>query len=172
MKLRNFIIAASVIGLSAVAQAEDIKVDTLRYAGPYAIRRPLMIDSTDVESNSFDSKKLLDSPIRLELVEEDGVLTDGVVSSENNEYALHLLGFSVTNKERVKVKLAVEGLKDKRIFVDGNLLQARDGKITLEPSTHKVVVKCLTMSDEADTLSVKVEYPDGYVVKIGDISGE
>ena len=94
MKLRNFIIAASVIGLSAVAQAEDIKVDTLRYAGPYAIRRPLMIDSTDVESNSFDSKKLLDSPIRLELVEEDGVLTDGVVSSENNEYALHLLGFS------------------------------------------------------------------------------
>ena len=172
MKLRNFIVAASVMGMSAVAQAEDVKVDTLRYAGPYTIRKPLMIDSTDVESNSFDSKKLLDSPLRLDLVEEDGVLTDGVISSENDEYALHLLGFSVTNKERTKVKLTVEGLKDKRIFVDGALLQAYDGKITLEPSTHKVVVKCLTMSDKADTLRIKVECADGQMVKVGDITGK
>lgn len=171
MKLRNVIMLASVIGLAAVAQAEDVKVlDSLRYAGPYTVRNPLMIDSIDVNSKSFDSKKLLDSPLRLALVEEEGVLNGGVISSENGECALHLLGFSVTNKERTKVKLTVEGLKDKRIFVDGTLLQAHDGNITLEPSTHKVVVKCLTMPDETDTLCVKLECTDGQLIKVGDIS--
>lgn len=158
----------AVAGVSSLAQAKDVSVDTLRHAGPYVVRQPLMIDSTDVKSNKFDVKKLLDTPLRLELAEQGDVTIGGVVPAGSEQSALHLLGFSVTNSERMSVKISVDGLKDKRIFVDGNLMSANE--VILEPSTHKVVVKYLTTVDGCDTVKVKVEGADGKVLKVGDIA--
>lgn len=158
----------AVAGVSSLAQAKDVSVDTLRHAGPYVVRQPLMIDSTDVKSNKFDVKKLLDTPLRLELAEQGDVAIGGVVPAGSEQSALHLLGFSVTNSERMSVKISVEGLKDKRIFVDGNLMSANE--VILEPSTHKVVVKYLTTADGIDTVKVKVEGADGKELKVGDIA--
>lgn len=158
----------AVAGVSSLAQAKDVSVDTLRHAGPYVVRQPLMIDSTDVKSNKFDVKKLLDTPLRLELAEQGDVAIGGVVPAGSEQSALHLLGFSVTNSERMSVKISVDGLKDKRIFVDGNQVSANE--VTLEPSTHKVVVKYLTTADGCDTVKVKVEGADGKVLKVGDIA--
>ena len=170
MKRGKLLMFASALSVSAMALAEGVNVDTLRYAGPYVLRQPLMIDSTDVKSNKFDAKKLLDAPLRLDLVEEGSVLTDGVVASDEKQSALHLLGFSISNNERAEVKISVDGLNDKRIYVDGNILSARDGKITLEPSSHKVVVKYLTMSEQIDTFKVKVDAKDGKILDISDIN--
>lgn len=158
----------AVAGVSSLAQAKDVSVDTLRHAGPYVVRQPLMIDSTDVKSNKFDVKKLLDTPLRLELAEQGDVTIGGVVPAGSEQSALHLLGFSVTNSERMSVKISVDGLKDKRIFVDGNQVSANE--VTLEPSTHKVVVKYLTTTDGIDTVKVKVEGTDGKELKVGDIA--
>lgn len=158
----------AVAGVSSLAQAKDVSVDTLRHAGPYVVRQPLMIDSTDVKSNKFDVKKLLDTPLRLELAEQGDVAIGGVVPAGSGHSALHLLGFSVTNAERMSVKISVEGLKDKRIFVDGNQVSANE--VTLEPSTHKVVVKYLTTADGSDTVKVKVTGADGKELKVGDIA--
>ena len=158
----------AVAGVSSLAQAKDVSVDTLRHAGPYVVRQPLMIDSTDVKSNKFDVKKLLDTPLRLELAEQGDVAIGGVVPAGSEQSALHLLGFSVTNSERMSVKISVEGLKDKRIFVDGNQVSANE--VTLEPSTHKVVVKYLTTADGIDTVKVKVTGADGKELKVGDIA--
>ena len=158
----------AVAGVSSLAQAKDVSVDTLRHAGPYVVRQPLMIDSTDVKSNKFDVKKLLDTPLRLELAEQGDVTIGGVVPAGSEQSALHLLGFSVTNSERMSVKISVDGLKDKRIFVDGNQVSANE--VTLEPSTHKVVVKYLTTDDGSDTVKVKVEGADGKELKVGDIA--
>jgi dipeptidyl aminopeptidase/acylaminoacyl peptidase len=170
MKRGKLLMFASALSVSAMALAEGVNVDTLRYAGPYVLRQPLMIDSTDVKSNKFDAKKLLDAPLRLDLVEEGSVLTNGVVASDEKQSALHLLGFSISNKERAEVKISVDGLNDKRIYVDGNILSARDGKITLEPSSHKVVVKYITMSEQVDSFKVKVEIEDGKILDISDIN--
>ena len=169
MNLRNLLIIASALGLSAIAQAESVKVDTLRYVGPYMVRQPLMIDSTDVKSNKFDAKKLPDAPLRLDLVEEGSVLADGIVASGGDQCALHLLGFSVSNKERAEVKISVMGLAEKRIYVDGSPLSNHDGKITLEPSAHKVVVKYLTMPEQIDTIKVEVKSEDDKALAISDI---
>jgi dipeptidyl aminopeptidase/acylaminoacyl peptidase len=168
MNLKNLLLMMAVAGVSSLAQAKDVSVDTLRHAGPYVVRQPLMIDSTDVKSNKFDVKKLLDTPLRLELAEQGDVAIGGVVPAGSEQSALHLLGFSVTNSERMSVKISVDGLKDKRIFVDGNQVSANE--VTLEPSTHKVVVKYLTTDDGCDTVKVKVEGADGKVLKVGDIA--
>ena len=168
MNLKNLLLIMAVAGVSSLAQAKDVSVDTLRHAGPYVVRQPLMIDSTDVKSNKFDVKKLLDTPLRLELAEQGDVAIGGVVPAGSEQSALHLLGFSVTNSERMSVKISVDGLKDKRIFVDGNQVSANE--VTLEPSTHKVVVKYLTTDDGCDTVKVKVEGADGKELKVGDIA--
>lgn len=168
MNLKNLLLMMAVAGVSSLAQAKDVSVDTLRHAGPYVVRQPLMIDSTDVKSNKFDVKKLLDTPLRLELAEQGDVAIGGVVPAGSEQSALHLLGFSVTNSERMSVKISVEGLKDKRIFVDGNQVSANE--VTLEPSTHKVVVKYLTTTDGIDTVKVKVTGADGKELKVGDIA--
>ena len=168
MNLKNLLLMMAVAGVSSLAQAKDVSVDTLRHAGPYVVRQPLMIDSTDVKSNKFDVKKLLDTPLRLELAEQGDVTIGGVVPAGSEQSALHLLGFSVTNSERMSVKISVDGLKDKRIFVDGNQVSANE--VTLEPSTHKVVVKYLTTTDGIDTVKVKVEGTDGKELKVGDIA--
>ena len=168
MNLKNLFLMMAVAGVSSLAQAKDVSVDTLRHAGPYVVRQPLMIDSTDVKSNKFDVKKLLDTPLRLELAEQGDVAIGGVVPAGSEQSTLHLLGFSVTNSERMSVKISVDGLKDKRIFVDGNQVSANE--VTLEPSTHKVVVKYLTTADGCDTVKVKVEGADGKVLKVGDIA--
>lgn len=168
MNLKNLFLMMAVAGVSSLAQAKDVSVDTLRHAGPYVVRQPLMIDSTDVKSNKFDVKKLLDTPFRLELAEQGDVAIGGVVPAGSGHSALHLLGFSVTNAERMSVKISVEGLKDKRIFVDGNQVSANE--VTLEPSTHKVVVKYLTTADGIDTVKVKVTGADGKELKVGDIA--
>lgn len=168
MNLKNLFLMMAVAGVSSLAQAKDVSVDTLRHAGPYVVRQPLMIDSTDVKSNKFDVKKLLDTPLRLELAEQGDVAIGGVVPAGSGHSALHLLGFSVTNAERMSVKISVEGLKDKRIFVDGNQVSANE--VTLEPSTHKVVVKYLTTTDGIDTVKVKVTGADGKELKVGDIA--
>lgn len=167
MNLKNLFLMMAVAGVSSLAQAKDVSVDTLRHAGPYVVRQPLMIDSTDVKSNKFDVKKLLDTPLRLELAEQGDVAIGGVVPAGSGHSALHLLGFSVTNVERMSVKISVDGLKDKRIFVDGNQVSANE--VTLEPSTHKVVVKYLTTTDGIDTVKVKVTGADGKELKVGDI---
>lgn len=168
MNLKNLLLMMAVAGVSSLAQAKDVSVDTLRHAGPYVVRQPLMIDSTDVKSNKFDVKKLLDTPLRLELAEQGDVAIGGVVPAGSEQSALHLLGFSVTNSERMSVKISVDGLKDKRIFVDGNQVSANE--VTLEPSTHKVVVKYLTTADGSDTVKVKVTGADGKELKVGDIA--
>ncbi|MBQ8805775.1 MAG: S9 family peptidase [Bacteroidaceae bacterium] len=168
MNLKNLFLMMAVAGVSSLAQAKDVSVDTLRHAGPYVVRQPLMIDSTDVKSNKFDVKKLLDTPLRLELAEQGDVTVGGVVPAGSGHSALHLLGFSVTNAERMSVKISVDGLKDKRIFVDGNQVSANE--VTLEPSTHKVVVKYLTTTDGIDTVKVKVTGADGKELKVGDIA--
>lgn len=168
MNLKNLFLMMAVAGVSSLAQAKDVSVDTLRHAGPYVVRQPLMIDSTDVKSNKFDVKKLLDTPLRLELAEQGDVAIGGVVPAGSGQSALHLLGFSVTNSERMSVKISVEGLKDKRIFVDGNQVSANE--VTLEPSTHKVVVKYLATADGIDTVKVKVTGADGKELKVGDIA--
>ena len=56
---------------SLLANAETMKINRFKYAGPYQIAAPHMVDKTDVNGKEFDPKSLLQSNLSFD------VLTDG-----------------------------------------------------------------------------------------------
>ncbi len=165
---RTTLMCALVLAFSSNVNAEEIKVDSLRHAGGFAVPRPVMIDSTDVNSKKFDDGRLLDTPLRLDLIDTGELFIDSILPKSDTD-ALHLLGFTVSNTERTAVRISVKGLKQTQVFVDGEKVDAAD--CILNPSCHKVVVKCATRAGETDTVKVAVESKDGRTLKVSDIAG-
>lgn len=143
------------LGVTALnVSAEKINIDSFKYAGPFAINTPAIIDSVDVNSKNFDPTSLLSTPISLSAA-DNGSIVDGniVLKSENN--ALHLLKFSIDNERYVTGTLNVDGAKHREIYLDGK--QLNDSKIILTPATHTIAIKCLTDKNSADTIKVSID---------------
>ncbi len=165
---RKTLMCALVVAFSPTLSAEEIKVDSLRHAGGFVVPQPVMIDSTDVNSKKYDNGKVLDTPLRLDLIDKGELMTDSVLPKSDTD-ALHLLGFTVSNTERTAVKINIKGLKRTQVYVDGNKVDATN--TILNPSSHKVVVKFATRAGETDTVKVTVESKDGKSLIVGDIAG-
>ena len=65
---------AGALCLSLGASAENIEVKSFRYAGPYAVQQPYMVDSVDVNSKAFSLKTMLDTPLSLEVLDGASLL--------------------------------------------------------------------------------------------------
>ena len=152
--MKKTILWASALCLSLGAFAESIEVKTFRYAGPYAVQQPFMVDTVDVNSKTFTLKSLLDTPLSLESLKE-GTTFSGEVLPVTEGHALHLLSFTLQNTMYAKVQLKIEGLKSYQVYVDGQKMTGNE--LTLEPATHPVVIKCLSETGKADSLKVMVE---------------
>lgn len=145
--------------------ADDIDVTSFRYAGPYTVQQPVMMDSLDVNSKAFERSRLLDTPINMNSVEAGAVVSNPVLKSESP--ALHLLGFTLSNTTFASADISVKGADSYAVFVDGK--QITGGHASLQPSVHKVVIKCMTDAGKADSVKVSV---DGEKVTIGEIGGK
>ena len=159
------------LAASVKAQAETVDVTKFKYAGPYPVAMPWMGDSVDVKGEKFGMEKLLDSPLSfapLNSGKEISVLAGG------HQDALHLASFTISNQSRVKATIAVAGLKNYRLFVDGEqqMVNGDKAQVTLMPSTHNVVVKYLTSKDdkEADAAKVSVTTDEGKSLELGEPS--
>ena len=53
--------------LSVSMLAADVKIATFRYAGPYEIHMPVMLDSVNLNAESYKPASLLDTPLKLDL---------------------------------------------------------------------------------------------------------
>ena len=87
--------------------------------------------------------------------------------------ALHLASFCVSNTQRTKATIAVEGLEQYRLFVDGEQVAVNGDKAEtiLTPSQHTVVIKYLTRKNaSADKKSIKltVTAANGAPLSVGD----
>ena len=87
--------------------------------------------------------------------------------------ALHLASFCVSNTQRTKATIAVEGLEQYRLFVDGEQVEVNGDKAEtiLTPSQHTVVIKYLTRKNaSADKKSIKltVTAANGAPLSVGD----
>ncbi|MDE6066715.1 MAG: prolyl oligopeptidase family serine peptidase [Duncaniella sp.] len=142
------------LGISATGVAETIGVHSFKYAGPYAIQAPYMIDSVDVASHKYDVKARLATPISLDLVKKGREFNDSVFPAVTGD-ALHLVAFTLDNNHYAKAKINVSGVKNYELYVDGK--KNSGGEMSLIPRTREVVVKCLADSSSADTLRVSVE---------------
>lgn len=161
---------------SISASAETIEVKTLKYAGPYAVAQPWMADSVNIKGEAFDLKQLLDSPLSFTLLNKGKEVTAAQLLADKQD-ALHLASFCVSNTQRTKATIAVEGLEQYRLFVDGEQVAVNSDKAEtiLTPSQHTVVIKYLTRknaSSDKKSIKLTVTAANGAPLSVGDAAAK
>lgn len=167
---------AAALMASISASAETIEVKTLKYAGPYAVAQPWMADSVNIKGEAFDLKKLLDSPLSFTLLNKGKEVTAAQLLADKQD-ALHLASFCVSNTQRTKATIAVEGLEQYRLFVDGEQVAVNGNKAEtiLTPSQHTVVIKYLTRknaSSDKKSIKLTVTAANGAPLSVGDAAAK
>lgn len=163
---------AAALMASISASAETIEVKTLKYAGPYAVAQPWMADSVNIKGEAFDLKQLLDSPLSFTLLNKGKEVSAAQLLAGKQD-ALHLASFCVSNTQRTKATIAVEGLEQYRLFVDGEQVKVNGDKAEtiLTPSQHTVVIKYLTRknaSSDKKSIKLTVTAANGAPLSVGD----
>ena len=167
---------AAALMASISASAETIEVKTLKYAGPYAVAQPWMADSVNIKGEAFDLKQLLDSPLSFTLLNKGKEVTAAQLLADKQD-ALHLASFCVSNTQRTKATIAVEGLEQYRLFVDGEQVAVNGNKAEtiLTPSQHTVVIKYLTRknaSSDKKSIKLTVTAANGAPLSVGDATAK
>ena len=167
---------AAALMASISASAETIEVKTLKYAGPYAVAQPWMADSVNIKGEAFDLKQLLDSPLSFTLLNKGKEVTAAQLLADKQD-ALHLASFCVSNTQRTKATIAVEGLEQYRLFVDGEQVEVNGDKAEtiLTPSQHTVVIKYLTRknaSSDKKSIKLTVTAANGAPLSVGDATAK
>lgn len=167
---------AAALMASISASAETIEVKTLKYAGPYAVAQPWMADSVNIKGEAFDLKQLLDSPLSFTLLNKGKEVTAAQLLADKQD-ALHLASFCVSNTQRTKATIAVEGLEQYRLFVDGEQVAVNGDKAEtiLTPSQHTVVIKFLTRknaSSDKKSIKLTVTAANGAPLSVGDAAAK
>ena len=167
---------AAALMASISASAETIEVKTLKYAGPYAVAQPWMADSVNIKGEAFDLKQLLDSPLSFTLLNKGKEVSAAQLLADKQD-ALHLASFCVSNTQRTKATIAVEGLEQYRLFVDGEqvALNGDKAETILTPSQHTVVIKYLTRknaSSDKKSIKLTVTAANGAPLSVGDAAAK
>ena len=167
---------AAVLMASISASAETIEVKTLKYAGPYAVAQPWMADSVNIKGEAFDLKQLLDSPLSFTLLNKGKEVNAAQLLADKQD-ALHLASFCVSNTQRTKATIAVEGLEQYRLFVDGEQVEVNGDKAEtiLTPSQHTVVIKYLTRKNASSvkkSIKLTVTAANGAPLSVGDATAK
>ena len=167
---------AAALMASISASAETIEVKTLKYAGPYAVAQPWMADSVNIKGEAFDLKQLLDSPLSFTLLNKGKEVSAAKLLADKQD-ALHLASFCVSNTQRTKATIAVEGLEQYRLFVDGEQVAVNGNKAEtiLTPSQHTVVIKYLTRknaSSDKKSIKLTVTAANGAPLSVGDAAAK
>ena len=167
---------AAALMASISASAETIEVKTLKYAGPYAVVQAWMADSVNIKGEVFDLNQLLDSPLSFTLLNKGKEVTAAQLLADKQD-ALHLASFCVSNTQRTKATIAVEGLEQYRLFVDGEQVAVNGDKAEtiLTPSQHTVVIKYLTRknaSSDKKSIKLTVTAANGAPLSVGDAAAK
>ena len=157
------------LGLSLSVNAETIEVQKLKHAGPYPVATPWMADSVNVKGEKFSMESVLDSPLSFTLLNNGKEVAASQLLADSKQNAIHLASFTVSNTSRTKATIEVKGLKQYRLFVDGEQVTVNGGKAetTLMPSSHTVVIKYLTESSDKD-FKISITAADGKQLSVGE----
>lgn len=135
--------------------AERMEINTFHYAGPYPVKVPYQVDTVDVNSEPWKADRLLKTPLSLETVAQGKLLAADALPVTGDGYALHLLGFTLENTRYGKAELKVEGIKSYQVYVDGKLCE--DLKLALEPASHRIIVKYLSVPGQKETPKLSLD---------------
>lgn len=137
--------------------AERMEINAFKYVGPYPVKMPYMVDSVNVHAETWQAERLLQTPLALDAIARGRTLSADALPVGGEEYALHLLGFTIENTRYGEAELEVEGIESYQVYVDGKLCE--DLNLTLEPASHQVIVKYLSVPErkEMPKLSLNAE---------------
>lgn len=162
--MKKQIILAGALSMGLLASAENIDVKSFRYAGPFVVQQPYLVDSVDVNSKAFAMKNLLDTPLSFEQLSQSTTFEGEVLPKTTDGYALHLVGFHLQNNAYTEAKLDIKGIANYQLFVDGK--KQAGGSLTLEPATHEIVIKYLSEADKTDSLKVSVQTEKNGIISL------
>ena len=150
---RTFTIILALYATVAYAAPDTLVVNSFRYAGPFSIRTPFLLDSTDIDKKGFDIKNVLKSQENA-VIPEDAPQVGDIQRTESN--TLNTYGFSIEVRDFTELSVVVKGIDRYALSVDG---KKSDGKgLKLEPATHEVVLRQISSpSDTAANVSVIVK---------------
>lgn len=120
-------------------QASDHVITQYSLVGPYAVSRPVMLDSVNVMGVAFSDESLLELP--LVGTANATTATNGQSLSAIGDYSVAQLSFDVDVTSYTKATLNVTGLHDKKTYLDGKASDCND--VVLEPGSHTFTVKAL-----------------------------
>ena len=149
----SLLFAALTMGCS-IGMANDVDVKTFRYAGPFELSQPVLVDSVDAQQKAFSAESLLNTPLNLDLAQQGRVINGGKLPISSAQYALNLLQFNIQNASYCTLGVELKGLKHYQVYVDNKVVSP--SSITLLPQTHSVVIKYLSQKDSTYTPSLKV----------------
>ena len=133
--------------------AGDINVKKFRYTGSVELKKPVLVDTINIEKKKFDAEMLLKTPMSIAHADRGQIYSGAVIPETKTDYALNLLQFRLVNSAYTKANISVGKLKHYEIYVDG---EKSDGNVTLTPNAHSVVIKYLSKKGDKDSLDVKV----------------
>ena len=154
-KMIKKILLSGMVGLTMTGQAETITIDSVRYAGPYKVMVPVMIDQVNVKSEPFDAKQILKYDLNYNVMQDGQLMSTQNLPKAKSDYALNLAGFVVENQRFAKAEIEIKGTENYICYVDGK--EIKDGKVKLTPGTHGVTVKYLTQQKEDVKLQLSVK---------------
>lgn len=149
----SLLFAALTMGCS-IGMANDVDVKTFRYAGPFDLSQPVLVDSVDAQQKAFSTESLLNTPLNLDLAQQGRVINEGKLPTSSAQYALNLLQFNIQNASYCTLGVELKGLKHYQVYVDNKVVSP--SSITLLPQTHSVVIKYLSEKDSTYTPTLKV----------------
>ncbi len=140
MKTNRKLLSLLLSAMALAASAGDHVVKQYNVVGPYAVSRPVMLDSVDVMGKPFSDESLLALPIG-QAGNNSVTKTAGQQLSSETPYAIVQLSFDVDITSYTKATLKVDGLAGMKTFLDG---KENDCKaVPLEPGSHCFAVRTL-----------------------------
>lgn len=117
--MKKLLLLAFASAFCIAASAEVIPVKSCRYAGPYPIARPFMVDSVNVKSDTFSPSEILKTPLTKAGLNDAAYVDAGSISGTSSSDALNWLAFSFENSGYVTVSVKVDSIKHYVVYVDG-----------------------------------------------------
>lgn len=146
---------------AALSAMGGIKVDSVKVAGPFAVHKPLMIDTVNAKQQKLADAFALDAFVNTDAVRNGKAATlDALNADIAQNGQLLMAGFDLVLDNFAKVEIKADGPKQKKVYVDGKEVS---GKKDYQRGRYEVVVKYL-----ADTaaLSISVEAGDSAMLRV------
>ena len=151
MKLyRNLMLAMMPMALATTISAADYQVERVRYAGPFNVVQPLVLDSIDNNQTRYSADNAVATTLSLDLTNAKPLVD--LSSLKLDSATLNMVRFDVMASNYIKeLKANVKGAKKYKLYADG---VEQGGALSLQPGYHSLTLKFV-----ADSTGLAISLP-------------